>query len=305
MINEGQIRASLARAALVLLAVGAAAGCKAYPTVVSVPLDCTVEDPYEFQIIDDFEMVGVMPQMWSAGDTTVAFTRFSVQPIENGGRCGSTGALFLEASGQNDWGSLFGFNSFGPPDASGYEGVSFWARAPGSTGKTFTLLLNDPNTAVPAPPAAPSDGNCVEYGDAGVGSTSRPPGSVDPATGMVVGGGTAGTADLPEECGNSYAVNVLVPIDWRFYMIPFAEFQQGPQPNRVPNARLMETGTVPGTGLITSELLSMIFRMPKEQTMGLWIDNLGFYRKRTPGTGGDGSADAGADAVGDAPADVM
>ena len=66
--------------------------------------------------------------------------------------------------------------------------------------------------------------------------------------------------------------------DWAFYTVPFNRFQQDPKPNRVPNALLTNTGNVPGTGLLTDQLLQLILRMPKEAKAELWIDNLAYYR---------------------------
>ena len=38
--------------------------------------------------------------------------------------------------------------------------------------------------------------------------------------------------------------------------------------------------------------MSLGFRMPKEADMDLWIDNLGFYRKKALAADNDGGADA-------------
>jgi hypothetical protein len=277
-------RASLVFA-LGFAGLGFAAGCTAYPTHKSLPLDCNITSRYQFDVIYPFDTVGVA-DLWSSADSdggvAPAFVGVTVEPLPDGPRCMSNAALRIESRRNNDWGSLFGVNNFAR-NASEYEGLAFWARAPGNTSKAFTMLLDDPNTAEPVNVA---DRNCIVRGnDAGSGT-----GQIDPSTGMVIPG-TVTSAPEPDQCGNSYSVLVVVTTDWAFYTIPFSRFQQGPTPNRVPNAALMEVGPVEGTSLLTSQLLNLIIRMPKEASIELWIDDLGFYRTG-PATGGDGGVDA-------------
>ena len=281
--------------ALLLLAVGGGAfGCTAYSTYKTLPPGCDVEAAFDLQAINAFEMVGVAGTFWTASDTPDAglvpspppytYVASTVEAISDGPHCGSTAALVMRSERNNDWGSLFGIDIGAPRNASDYDGLSFWARAPGNTTNAFTVLFNDPNTAVPEMGGEPK---CKDYGlDGGTGQTQ-----VD-GTGMVIMGSVA-DAPEPDQCGNSYAAVQVVTADWRFYTIPFGAFQQVATPNRVPNAALTEVGPEPGTALLTSSLLSLTFRMPKAATMQLWIDNLSFYRKPT-GTvgGGDGGVDA-------------
>jgi hypothetical protein len=284
------------------IVLGFAAGCTAYPTLKSLPVDCTVENRYEFQTVDTFETVGPASGagIWMSGDTVTADISAEVDPLDVP-RCGSTAALVLRSVHNNDWGSLFGDYAFPGPvgrDESMYEGLSFWARAPGNTTKNFTILLGDPNTnclgtadtmtgVCPSPPGS----YCKTYAtpDAGTGA---PTGTLyDPSTGMAISGTT--TASPPADaCGNGYSAVGVVTTDWQLYTIPFGNFQQGTMPNRVPNAVLTKVGNVPGTGLLTSALLVFTLRMPKEANMELWIDNLGFYRKKGLADGNDGGADA-------------
>ena len=56
-----------------------------------------------------------------------------------------TRSLVITSANNNEWGSLFGFNGFGPKDASAYEGMAFWARAPLGSNTGFTILLDDLN----------------------------------------------------------------------------------------------------------------------------------------------------------------
>src|SRR5665213_2210038 len=201
----------------------------------------------------------------------------------------------------NDWGSLFGIYGFGPRDESAYDGLSFWARAPGDTTKAFTILLDDTNTENLAMPAncstdagttsSPTDAGaavCKNYcmPDGGTGGATP---YIDSLTGMVVGG-TTSAAPPADACGNEYYVVAQVTGGWQFYTFPFANFRQLAEPNRVPNAHLTETGNLaPLTYLLTSALMGLTFRMPPEADMNLWLSHLGFYR---PKAGGDGAVDA-------------
>jgi hypothetical protein len=309
---ERTTRAPSPTAPLLLLALAGAVGCKAYPTHEPVPLDCSIEDRYEILMLDPFDTVGIA-MIWSSSDFPDAgvpmcseedFTRNNVriracvEPIAGEPRCGSTAALVIRARENNDWGAVAGYNTFGPRDLSMYEGVSFWARAPGPTGKSFTVGFDDWNTVDPTPfepPPASSDSNCTaRVPDGGADAAVVQPGGtiIDPGTGMVIGGGTAGESPRPSECGNVYNANVIVTADWQFYTVPFSDFQQTASPNRVPNPALTQAGAVPGTGLLTSKLRNLLFRVPKEQDMDLWLDNFGFYRRRTADGGSDGGADA-------------
>jgi hypothetical protein len=223
-------------AAGVFLFMGGALGCTAYPTLKDMPLDCSADSGYELQTIDNYEMVGAA-NLWDSGDTTTANVSVAVESLTDGTRCGSTAALVIRSVHNNDWGSLFGFNNFGPRDESAYEGLSFWARAPGNTTKGFTMLLDDPNTAS----STAVTSNCKLYQTAD-GGTGGPTMTVyDPSTGMAISGSTT-AAPPPDACGNSYSVVAVLTTDWRFYTFPFATFLQTAMPNRVPNSSLSQTG---------------------------------------------------------------
>jgi hypothetical protein len=60
----------------------------------------------------------------------------------------------------------------------------------------------------------------------------------------------------------------------------------------VANDVLTKTGSAPGTTLLTSTLVNLTLRIPKEANLELWIDNLGFYRKKGLASGNDGGVDA-------------
>lgn len=274
-------------------------GCSTYPTLKPVVIDCTADSGDDFLQIDNFDTVGGMP-FYTASDMTSAAPTATVETFPDGMRCNSNVGMVLRSSAHNDWGSLFGFSNFGPRDASAYEGVSFWARGRGNSSTSFTLLLDDPNTSnpltatcgadagAPAADAGPVD-VCKNYcmPDAGVGAPMNT--YVDPMTGMAVGGSTS-AAPPTDACGNGYSAVQVVTGDWRFYTVPFARFQQGYMPNRVPNSVLKVTGTVAGTGLRTAALQNFVIRFPKEANVELWFDNLQFYRPKKAGS--DGGSDA-------------
>jgi hypothetical protein len=291
---------------VLFLALAGAFGCNAYPTLKPVPVDCTADAAYDVQFIYSFDTVA-STNFYGSGDHADAdvSTAPVVQPLTDGARCGSADALLLHSDHNNDWGSLFGIYSFGPKNESAYQGLSFWARSPGNTSKSFTILLDDTNTENLAMPGtcsadagttpAPVDGGsavCRNYcmPDGGTGGMTP---YIDSLTGMVVGG-TTSTAPPADACGNSYYVIAQITSGWQFYTFPFSEFRQLAEPNRVPNSHFTNTGSVPGTELLTSALMGLTFRMPPEADINLWLSHLGFYR---PKAAGDGS-------VVDAPRDV-
>lgn len=275
---SGAARARWAAAAgLGVFVLVTAPACDPYTTLKDVPIDCEADDGYEFLSLNNFDAVDEKV-FWGAGDSTPWKVVGSdpngnalVETISDGPRCDSNAAVVLRTSGNNDWGSLFGLNVLSPRDASAYEGVSFWARAPGNSTKGFMMLLNDPNTATMDAVAS----NCIDLGN----NQGAAPTTVYVEGQAVSTSGAATRPVLPNECGNGYTATMLVTSEWAFYTVPFGRFQQDPKPNRVPNELLTKVGNVPGTGLLTQELLQLILRMPKEARTELWLDNIAYYRR--------------------------
>lgn len=276
-----------------LLALGSA--CSPYSTWdAPLPPDCTAESGYDLKMIDDCETT---VNWWTSADGTghreagVDLPRCSsataaIEPLTNGGRCGSAAAAVFRAANNNDWGALAGFNGFGPRDASQWEGLAFWARAPGNVTRSFTILLDDANTySYDVNSPKPTGINCAIY-DTGTGTTGGSGSTIDPSSGQVYTAGGTTRAPYPDECGNGYTAIVQITPGWRFYTIPWAKFYQTATPNRVPNEKLTERGTVPGTALITSKLYNLGLRFQKEMPTELWIDNLAFYGKKAAADGG-------------------
>jgi hypothetical protein len=302
------VRASGLLRALGCVALGGAAaasavGCTAYSTAKNIPINCSAESAYDIQPIYTFDTTAAV-NFYGSGDHPDADVSYAVDPLTDGARCGSTSALVLHTDHNNNWGSLFGIYSFGPKDASAFQGLSFWARAPGNTTKAFTVLLDDTNTVNPNMPAVcnidggvtPVDSGsavCKNYcTDGGIGGGQGT--YTDPTTGTVVSGATS-SAPPPDACGNSYGAVLQITSGWQFYTMPFGEFHQAAQPNRVPNMHFTSEGSISGTGLLTSALMGFTIRMPAEADMNLDLSHLGFYR---PKTKGDGAIDAPQDARG-------
>jgi hypothetical protein len=260
-----------------LLALGG--GCQTYPTLKNLPVDCSTQDQYDLSTIDDFE--GTLSWFASADSLApAAGVSATAEPNDGGGLCGSKTAVVFRSSHANDWGSAFGNYGFGTRDGSPYEGVAFWARAPGNTGKSLSVGLDDKNTYSSDTVTT----NCKQYGDGGM---NQPTGGFQDPMGNIVSG-VVGAPSLPDQCGNSYSAPLLVSESWRFYTLPFTAFNQTAMPNRVPNA-VFSGGNVPGNGLLTTELMSIGFHLPKEAEVELWVDTLSFYRHK----GWTGRGDAG------------
>ena len=297
-----------ARWAAPLLALAVLGACSAYPTKKNLPVDCTVQNAY---VIDDISSTEFM-MTWSSADHTAdaawapsdgihlfdagtdAGILDKLVPIPDGPLCGDTTALHVASQNYyNDWGAVFGFYTFGKKVETTREGLAFWARAPGNTDKSLTVLIDDVNTYNPNAQCTdagmvipPVDGgaNCATYCLPDGGSSATGP-VLDPL-GNVLSSGTS-TAPLPEDsCGNSYQTTLVLTADWRFYTIPFSAFQQQHNPDKVPNAALKEVGSAPGTYLLTRSIVNMTFRVPKDAPWDLWFDRLGFYSQRGPGDGG-------------------
>lgn len=279
----------LARAGVVVLALGGAVACTPYATLRTLPTDCDVTDAYEFMNIDNFEGEASPHFFPTSDDTPGSVLSLTLATPPGGTRCGSMEAMEIQSSGNNDWGSLTGFSNFGSVDASAYEGISLWAEAPGSSNRAFTMLLDDPNTynmnMTPMPPIYYCTPVPTEDGGTGVQVTI-----IDSVTGMVLSSGTSTAPVPPDGCGNDYSTVVQVTGVWQFYTIPFGDFQQSNMQNKVPNGALGVTGTAPGTALITSALKTFTLRFPKGIYTNLWVDDIAFYRKK--GTGADGGVDA-------------
>lgn len=221
-------------------------------------VDCSVTDDYELLSVQAME--GGVLTWYSYGDATpgsvtLAETADLLEP-----RCGSNQALRLTSRGHTDWGS--GFGEYQTPaaavDATGYDGVSFWARTTGyGTSSGFSMTLNDKNThplgmVCIEPLAADVVGGAYTYNEAG----------------MIVPVG--GELPSPTDCGNVFVRVMSATQQWQFYTLPFESFRQEAQPNRIP------------TGFDRSGLYQFGVTVPKDSNIELWIDDLGIYKRLDP-----------------------
>lgn len=220
-----------------------------------VAADCSVNDAYDQRILQDME-AGV--SWFNFGDSTPGGLNALEQRAIAEGRCGSSAALVLTVRGHTDWGAGFGEYATAPApvDASGYEGISFWARATGF-GKSsgFLLTIHDRNTSE-------GGGVCTEpMADdvAGGGYTYNEAGMIVPL---------GGELPAPGDCGNGFQRAVLAQRHWYLHRLPFESFLQTANPNRVP------------TGIDRSALYQFAINVPKDSDIELWIDDLALYRPR-------------------------
>jgi hypothetical protein len=254
-------------------------------------LDCSQDDTYDK--IETYELGTPAPPWSSYGDSTPGATRtdmdaggpFPTQPIEDGGRCGSFRSLLFQSSGYHDYGS--GFTDFFPGyllracygpneeildcpfDASGYEGIAFWARSPGAATKTVTLQIADTHSYNNALAETACAYNTVDAGSNGVNvyTTSTVTASANVATGSSV----ASAEPPPNACGNYFQYWLVTSAEWEFYQIPFSAFSQAAQPDRYPG------------GFDPSTFFTLIIIVDKESELSLWFDDFGFYPKRAEG----------------------
>jgi hypothetical protein len=285
--------------AALLSVLGGAAGCSKYSTFRNLPIDCTEASQYEFGLrLGDFDndWYGAPDYVPDAGVNSVgpvaSMSLKSVPtdagggamtknvPIPEGPVCGNVTAGVLLASHNNDWGGLFGTWSFGKTstNASSWEGIAFWARAPGPTTKAFTLQIDDDNTSVPSADQATTF--CRSYSiDGGTNEQSGGTAGFDPGTGTPIASSTNSRASYPDECGNGYTTIMQVSGEWAFYVIPFGQFKQANKANRVPNT-FFDGGAVDGNGLLTTNLRFVTIRTPREAEVELWLAGMAFYRTK-------------------------
>jgi len=233
-------------------------GCSGGPARPAPEVDCSVDGDYDFMILQSME--GTTASWFNFGDATPGATdAVGLQPIP-AGRCESTTALVVTSHGHTDWGAGFGEyqTAMAPVDASGYDGVSFWARAEGfGTSSGFLLTINDVHTSVDgmlcvAPMTEDLVGGAYTYNEAGM---------------IVPLGGRLPSAN---DCGNGFQRAVFAHREWYLHRLPFESFLQTPNPNRSP------------TGIDRSALYSFALNIPKDSNIDLWIDDLGLYRNSAP-----------------------
>jgi hypothetical protein len=264
-------------------------------------VSCSATDPYELKSIFDFEggesgwffytdhTPGGVPSL--SGGSNVPVSELSPP------HCGSTGALKIEAYGNNFWGSGFGDWAHNAPasqaDGTGYQGIGFWARSAPNTDKTFLLSVDDEQTLTMArttpdagslPPATASDQDLdgdglLGPGDIAAGSLCRlpPPQRIgDPA--CYYGGSQAPDAVTrvpePGECGNAFHLWVTITDDWQYFLVPWSQLVQWPCPNRLAG------------GIHAGAIRKLEVRLAQGTHYEFWLDDISFYRSRADADAG-------------------
>jgi hypothetical protein len=261
-----------------------------------VGIDCSQEDPYTLEIAYGFEG-DVAPGHWFGYNDETPVSRDSGPNRDNtangieirtidGGRCLSQEALVLTMSGRNAWGGSFGnwFLVDTPLDAGGYEGLSFWARAPFD--KSLTVVLEDNTSAArtrqvvraqDAGTDADAEASIVteNIGDCEItdfdAAIVNLDGSVSTPDSRQNNGATLAAYDSgvrgPNDCGNSFTRRLVLSNRWKFYTLPFDSFAQAQQPNLSPE------------GINRSAIHGLLFRIPISSTMELWLVDIGLYSR--------------------------
>ena len=277
-------------------------------------VDCTVADAYEFKPFALFEYgdpgwylytdktPGGVPHIPGGVPIPAIDSNVPVTQL-NPPRCGSTGALELEAYGNNYWGA--GFADWqhnaqsGEADGHEYQGISFWARSPGNTDKTFLLRVDDRRTFVTQ--KSPPDGGTLPAavpGDQDLDHDGLPDGDQDlDGDGLLGPGDIAGDTDCklppaqkigdpacyyggvqapdavtrvpqPGECGNPFHTYVTTTEDWQLYLLPWSRLVQWPCPNRLAG------------GIDPAHIRKIEVRLEQGTHYDIWLDDIQFYRLR-------------------------
>lgn len=298
-LRQGSVAALRGEATTCLVALSAfALGCSPRAEPAPIALDCTSQTQY--QVLGPFENydAGGTYGWYSYGDSTPgAIGLAAAAPVEgDGGPCGASPyALTLQSHGFQDYGSGFGTYALGgymgiqrnpqlntlcadfdggancAIDATGWDGLRFWARSYDPSGapttKGITIEINDKDTI-----SNVIGHDCVDY-DAGV-QGNGVINYTQIGGGMgAIGGGVSSAQPPPDACGNPFQRVLLTTDHWQLYDLPFSSFYQTAKTNRTPS------GFDPGS------FTQITIAIPKEAALYLWIDDIGFYRSWPPEAG--------------------
>jgi hypothetical protein len=277
------------------------AGCAAKPRAATGTVDCSQGDGYEFSSppLFDFngDQKGQVGWFLYADETPGGFpdpalgSNVTTVLLDPPGRCGDTHVVELKAFGHNFYGTGFGDYQHNPEstraNGTGFDGISFWARSPGNTDKTFLWSMDDGRTIVlrpPAPdggglpPATPADQDLdgdglIGPGDIAGGTRCRLPPTQTVIRAACYANGTLPPASAtrvpePDECGNSFHTYVTTTDDWQLYLLPWDQLVQWPCPNRLAG------------GIDPADIAGITITFIQGSTYDLWLDNIAFYRRR-------------------------
>lgn len=281
-------------AALAIGCLWCTSACSSTDRPPPAPLDCSIEEQYEFLNISNFS--GSESGWFRYADPTpravpnpvVEGSNIPVTTLDEPGRCGDTRILKLAMERHNFWGAGFGdwAHNSTPADGTGYDGISFWARSPVNAEKEFIFNVDDRRTIL-NPPPPPVEGGLptvrsgdedldgdgfVGPGDIALDTLCRlpPPESLgDPAcyNGGVDGPASAGVR-VPEagECGNAFHTRIRTTEAWQLFLIPWDDLVQWPCPNRLDG------------GIDRSDVAKFEVKLIQGASYDIWIDNIAFYR---------------------------
>jgi hypothetical protein len=286
-----------------------AVGCGANDRQASAVVDCSVADAYEFSPFSKFDGNQTGWFMYADNTPGAQYPDFSkgsnVTMVEDApARCGDTAMVELRASGHNFYGAGFGdyaHNEGGEPtaagtvqrfpnngsrgDGTGYEGISFWARSPGNTDKTFVLYVDDGRTwvhrkATTAPTEEPPEFGQDLDGDGVIGpgdiyrfTRCRIPPPDDLGRPACYYGGalppsTPTRVPAPDECGNRFHTSITTTENWQLFLLPWSQLVQFPCPNRLEG------------GIDPADIAQVEIKMVQGTNYDVWLDNVEFYRLR-------------------------
>jgi hypothetical protein len=129
-------------------ALPAVAACNALPERAPTELNCNPYPDIEDSSIFAFDQPGEADWYDFTDNTPSGVAMFGVKDLSGqpqGERCGNSQAMVIDSYGYNDWGA--GFTTWtlrnGGKDASGWDGISFWARTIDESDRSFNLILQD------------------------------------------------------------------------------------------------------------------------------------------------------------------
>lgn len=232
------------------------------------PLDCSVEDAYEFHPIflpangadgvpDAMTKLAEFNNWYSAGDLHAALPDVPAYADRfdfDGEVCGHTLGKRFAFGLNHDWGAVGGrWEALAPEDrdASAYEGFSFWALS--LYDRSIELNWSDVTSA------DPPNGTCIPENvtDPVTMAKNPSPDFVD-ENGIPVANG----------CGSLFSRRVVLSKGWTFYTFPFTDFIQiRLDPRFNPE------------GLDTSAMRLFSFRVPKDAFVDVSFANFAWYRR--------------------------
>jgi hypothetical protein len=265
-------------------------------------VDCSVADAYEF---------GPVPYSTFSGGDTGWFSYFDATPnatapakgnvmvtsLAAPGRCGDMTVAELTAAGHNFYGVGFGDYAHNPgpngtpADATGYDGISFWARSSVTSTKSFVIYVDDAQTFIHqavegSGPEAITPGKDQDLdgdgflspGDIYQDTRCRiPPPETLGRAACYYGGALPPASPTrvpePDECGNSFHTTITTTDQWQLFLLPWSQLVQFPCPNRLEG------------GIDPSAIEMIKIKFVQGTNYDVFVDNFEFYRLRADAGG--------------------